>query len=59
VLLLDGFTHALGDGTNLAVAVSGANDEKIGDNGVGAEVEQDDVLGFLTLDSIDNIMGKF
>ena len=57
VLILDGFAHALGDGANLAVAVSCADDEKIGDNRIGAEVEQDDVLGFLTFDSIDNMVG--
>lgn len=57
VLVLDGFAHAVGKRLDLAVAVPGADDEKISDDCVLGEVEQNDVLGFLVFNGVNNIVG--
>lgn len=58
VFLFDRLAHTVGNCLDLAVAVSGADDEKIGDDHVGAEVEENDVLGFLVFDGINDVVGK-
>jgi len=57
VLCLDRFAHTIGERLDLAITVASANYEEIGDNYIGAEIEQNDVLGFLALNGVNNIMG--
>lgn len=59
VLFLDGEAHTVCQRFNLAVAVAGADDEKVSDNGVGAKVEQNDIFCFFTLNGVDDVVGKF
>ena len=59
IILLDIPADKLGQGTQVAVIVARTDDEKIRDDVVGPQVEQEDVLCLAILDKLHNMTGKF
>lgn len=53
-VLLECFLNIIGDGAELAVALSGCDDEKIGERRNLVGVEQQDVFTLLVLDQFNN-----
>lgn len=53
----DLFADGFGQGTKLTVAVAGADDKVIGDDGIRSQIQQNNVFGFFIFHYIDDIAG--
>ena len=52
-------TDKFDQGAQVALIAAGADDKKIGDDIVGPQVQQEDVLGLAVFDKVNNMMCKF
>ncbi len=59
VALFHTFTDVIRQRFQLAIAGAGADDEEVSDDGVGAQIQQDDVLCLLVLYQVYNVACKF
>ena len=59
ICLFDLFAHTVGNGAQLTVTVTGTNDEVICNDGIGSQVEEDDIFGLFIFYRIDDKTGEF